>query len=186
MLKAEGIGDKGITAAKLADGAVTSAKIAANAVTSAKIADGAVATADLANGAVTKGKIDSSLAKYIQDGAVLASPSWYMSADHTVTLAQKVSAQAHGIVLVWSAINNGVADNYDFSTFFVPKQLLAKVSRAGVIMTAEPWDRLAMMKYVYVSDGKIEGHAGNVNTGTATSGTKYANNLYVLRWVIGV
>ena len=176
MQTAQGINDKGIAGAKLADGAVTSAKIA----------DGAVGTADLAAKAVTDAKLSDAVAYKINGGGVLATLGWYMNDTQTATLSRKVSEQRSGIVLVFSAATNGNQNNYYFSAHFIPKQAVAAAPGAGWELDADPSDRLGMAKYVYISDGTIEGCAINAKSGTTPGGRKFDNSLYVLRWVIGV
>ena len=41
-------------------------------------------------------------------------------------------------------------------------------------------------KYLYINDDRIVGHADNNATGTSGSGITYANNKFVLRYVLGV
>lgn len=41
-------------------------------------------------------------------------------------------------------------------------------------------------KYLYFTDTTITGHANNIATGTGANGIKYSNNMFVLRYVIGV
>ena len=41
------------------------------------------------------------------------------------------------------------------------------------------------VKYIYIHDDSIIGNNNNIATGTGTSGIKYANNKFVLRWVYG-
>lgn len=109
----------------------------------------------------------------------------YMIATHTANLKQKVSDQKHGIVLVF-CYYNGVADtNYNWQSFFVPKELVAMDSSGHAFILNRPRFQSIGSKYLYISDTAITGHADNTATGTA-NGITYANNKFVLRFVIGV
>ena len=187
MLTAKGISDKGIPGAKLADSAVASGKIADGAVISAKLASNAVTSAKIADGTIVKADLAAALHPYMQDGAVLATGVWLMRSDQTAWLAQKVSAQPRGIVLVFSAYHStaGVSDSY-FCSFFVPKQLVAKHSGKGQMFSAISYDKKVMLKYLYIYDDRIVGEANNDKAGTTPGGISYDNGLYVLRYVIGV
>ncbi|MEY8340130.1 hypothetical protein [Adlercreutzia muris] len=166
MLTAKGISDRGIAGAKLADGAVTSVKLAGKAVTEAKLAE--------------------ALAYKVNGGGVLASPDWYMTEGQTLKLARRVSEQRTGIVLVFSAYSGSAAGNYYFSAHFVPKQAVAKANGCGWEFDQDSGDRYGMAKYLYIFDGEIRGTAVNGKSGTAPSGRRFDNAIYVLRWVIGV
>ena len=111
----------------------------------------------------------------------------YMTADHTVTLTEAVSAQPNGIVLCWSQYTDGSTVNSNFVYHFIPKQHITSFPGAGidVALFNSAWTKAAD-KYVYVSDTTIKGHANNGLTGTGTNGVTYANNFWVLRYVIGV
>lgn len=117
---------------------------------------------------------------------ILWSGNYYMTEGHTVTLAETVSKQLTGIVLVWSKYTDGAAQNTDFNTFFVPKQHVLNHNGKGLscIIASSGFGALAC-KYVYVFNDKITGNATNINTGTK-NGITYANNAFVLRYVIGV
>lgn len=123
---------------------------------------------------------------YTLAGTLLASPNQYMTAGHTANLSQKVSAQPHGIVLVFSRYANGAVDDVNFNSFFVPKYLVDQKSGYGstFIMAGSAFGAIAT-KYLYIHDEKITGNADNNATGTA-NGITYANNTFVLRFVIGV
>lgn len=125
---------------------------------------------------------------------ILWGPSgWVMNATQTVTLNEKVSEQAHGIVLVWSAYtSSGGAQNYNWHCHFVPKEAVAAANSFGgngfcFQMASSKFGNMAT-KYVYISDTTIKGNAdnsGSTNADTA-AGVKYTNGAYVLRYVIGV
>lgn len=117
---------------------------------------------------------------------VLWSGAWYMNASQSAPLSEAVSAQAHGIVLAWSAYADGTAQNYDWRYQFVPKHHVTAHGGAGVttIMATATFGRVGS-KYVYVGNTAIDGNANNNQTGTA-SGITYNNAHWVLRYVIGV
>ena len=103
MQTAGGINAGGVAGAKLADLAVTEAKLAAGAVTSAKIKDGSIVSADIAAGTIAEDRLDAAVRAKFRAPALLWSGTLLMQSGHTATLSQKVSAQPHGIVLVFSS-----------------------------------------------------------------------------------
>lgn len=107
-----------------------------------------------------------------------------------ITLSEAVSAQPNGIVLVFSRFvpSSATAENNNFYTFFVPKVQVANHAGAGhtfVMATTLTFDEMAS-KYLYINDTTISGNDNNALIGTSPSGIKYANNRFVLRYVIGV
>ena len=108
-----------------------------------------------------------------------------MTAGHTANLSEAVSAQPNGIVLVFCAYNGTDDTNDSWQSFFVPKQLVA-LSTAGHTFTLSR-GKFAYVgtKYLYINDTSITGHADNDLTGTS-NGITFANNKFVLRYVIGV
>lgn len=114
---------------------------------------------------------------------VLWSGGAYMNASQTATLSEAVSAQPHGIVLVWSWYSGGTS-NSCFRHFFVPKHQVSAHSSCGVDCARIGYDG-NMAKYVYLYDTKITGHSLNAETNT-TGGCTYINGNFVLRYVIGV
>lgn len=118
---------------------------------------------------------------------ILWSGGRYMSADHTATLSAAVSAQPHGIVLVFSQYVDGAAANQSFCDYFIPKYAIANHSGKGhCIHMSTSSLSLYATKYLYISDTQITGHANNVAYGTSDCGIAYANSNFVLRYVIGV
>ena len=103
-------------------------------------------------------------------------------------LSQLVTNQPHGIVLVFSNYDSKEgAKDQRFNSFFVPKAVVAVKSGKGWSFTFanNTFGQIAS-KYLYISDGKILGHADNKSSGTGGTGIKYDNALYVLRYVYGV
>lgn len=124
---------------------------------------------------------------YDFQGTVLWSGGYYMTSDHTIELAEKVSAQRSGINLVFSEYYDGEIKNQTFVSFFVSKKLVSNHGGCGHCFQMST-SNLAYFatKYLYISDDKIVGHDNNSLTGTGNSGIKYTNNRFVLRYVIGV
>jgi len=113
------------------------------------------------------------------------SSGMYMTAGHTANLKEAVSAQRHGIVLVFSAYNGADDTNYNWQCFFVPKQLVALSTSGHTFILGRGKFTYTGTKYLYINDTSITGHADNNATG-ANNGITYANNKFVLRYVIGV
>lgn len=123
--------------------------------------------------------------KYIAQNNVLWTGASFMVASQTANLSQKVSDQATGIVLCWSAYSGGAQDSNWVYTF-VPKWHVSAHRGTGVTinMAAGNFAHIGV-KYVYVGESSIVGHDYNNKSGTA-NGITYANNYWVLRAVIGV
>lgn len=109
----------------------------------------------------------------------------YMTSGHTATLKEAVSAQRHGIVLVFSAYNGADDTNYNWQCFFVPKQLVALSTSGHTFILGRGKFSYTGTKYLYINDTSITGHNDNNLTGS-NNGITYANNKFVLRYVIGV
>ena len=117
---------------------------------------------------------------------VLWSGAYYMTAGHSVVLAEKVSEQLTGICLVFSRISGGTAEDSNFNSFFVSKHLVATMPGMGscFYMTAVNFSYICA-KYLYISDDRITGNELNNASGT-NNGVTYNNAAYVLRYVIGI
>ena len=112
---------------------------------------------------------------------------WYMLATQTVYLEEKLSEQQNGVILVWSYYDNR-AQNYNWNFTVIPKTFIAdnpSVAGMSTFMVNNTAFGYVACKYLYIYDDKIKGNDGNNTTGTGTSGIKYANNKFVLRWVYG-
>ena len=109
----------------------------------------------------------------------------YMTGGHTANLKEAVSAQPHGIVLVFSAYNGADDTNYSWQSFFVPKKLVALSTSGHTFVLSRGKYSYTGTKYLYINDTSITGHADNNLTGSA-NGITYANNKFVLRYVFGV
>jgi hypothetical protein len=115
---------------------------------------------------------------------VLVAAGAYMNSSQTLTFSEPVSAQPHGIVLVWSKYDNGSVDS-DFSYFFVPKHHVQAHNMCGIYCHfLSPWYH--MSKYVYIADTYITGHDKNDDATLSVGGVTVSNTQYILRYVIGV
>ena len=117
-------------------------------------------------------------------GADLTS-GMYMTSGHTANLTEAVSAQPNGIVLVFSAYESSSDTNYSWQCFFVPKQLVALSTSGHTFELGRGKFSRKGTKYLYIYDTYIKGHDDNNLTGT-NNGITYANNKFVLRYVVGV
>ena len=126
---------------------------------------------------------------YGGNGRILWTGGYYMTEGHKITLSEKVSDQVSGIVIVFSRYTNGAAADTNFSCHYIPKALVAAKPGVGhlLIMGATPTFELMAAKYLYINDETIAGHASNSLAGiSTTTGITYANNAFVMRYVIGV
>ena len=120
------------------------------------------------------------------DGQLLWQGGWYMSASQTANLNERVSKQRSGIVLVFSEYEGGVQD-YGFTTFYIPKYMVAKYSNNtyNFVMSGGLFYHMAC-KTIVITDTQIIGHDFNIGTGTGDTGIVYDNKKFVLRYVIGI
>lgn len=109
----------------------------------------------------------------------------YMTASHTINLSEAVSTQPNGIVLVFCAYNGTDNTNYSWESFFVPKQLVALSTSGHTFILGQGKFTYVGTKYLYINDTSITGHDDNNLTGS-NNGITYANNKFVLRYVIGI
>lgn len=127
---------------------------------------------------------------YTRTGAdaykVLWKGALFMHGTQTISLAENISGQGHGIVLVWSRYDttNHVARDEQFTYSFIPKYHVALFSGKGVACPiSTPWAKAS--KYLYIADASITGHEWNDDTRTVGNVTDN-NGAFVLRAVIGV
>ena len=139
---------------------------------------------DVATAEITYAKISDLDSTNVLWGADMSS-GMCMTAEHTANLSEAVSAQRHGIVLVFCAYNGIDDTNYSWQSFFVPKQLDALSTSGYSLFISEEKFSYTGTKYLYIYDTYITGHSDNSLTGT-NNGITYANNKFVLRYVIGV
>lgn len=124
---------------------------------------------------------------YTGAGTILWSGAFFMNASQTIDLAEPVSMQQSGIVLVFSRYSSGTAQNYHWNSFFVHKAHIAAHESQGhhFMMSTDGKFSVFAGKYLYLHDTKIGGNANNEAAGTA-NGITYNNAGFVLRYVIGV
>lgn len=118
---------------------------------------------------------------------VLWSGIYHMNSSHTATLSEGISAQPHGVIIVFSEYNNDNAavQNSNITSFFVSKYSVSTLSDKGnTFFLPTPFNRNCI-KYLYIADTVLRGAAVNVNSPTI-SGIQYKNLYAVLRYVIGV
>ena len=109
----------------------------------------------------------------------------HMTAGDTINLVEAVSAQKHGIVLVFCIYNGTDDTNHNWQSFFVPKQLVALSTSGHTFVLSSGKFTYTGTKYLYINDTSISGHDDNNLTGS-NNGITYANDKFVLRYVIGV
>ena len=109
----------------------------------------------------------------------------HMTAGDTINLVEAVSAQKHGIVLVFCIYNGTDDTNHNWQSFFVPKQLVALSTSGHTFVLGSGKFTYTGTKYLYINDTSISGHDDNNLTGS-NNGITYANDKFVLRYVIGV
>ena len=111
----------------------------------------------------------------------------FMNGSQSLTLREPVSAQPHGIILVWSAYANDTAQNYDFNYIFIPKTHIELFDTNGVSMrlTNDSGSKICS-KYIYVSDNFISGNDVNGANDHREANVDVSPKYFVLRYVIGV
>lgn len=128
---------------------------------------------------------------YNGKGKILWNDALYVTASQTVTLSEAISKQANGIVLLFSRYDpeGKEAQDYNFTSHFVHKKVVELFPGKGhcFLMSNAALFLYFGAKYLYINDETITGSEDNRSTGTSTtSGITYANNQFVLRYVIGV
>lgn len=117
---------------------------------------------------------------------ILWQGGYYMHQNQTITLAEKISEQKHGIVLVWTNFENSTAQNNGVNCHFIPKEYVNMHPGVGHgQLMINGWSGSIGKKYVYVSDATIKGYVENSQELTE-NGITWCNNQYVLRYVIGI
>jgi hypothetical protein len=118
---------------------------------------------------------------------ILWSGASHMNGNQSITLAEAISEQANGVVLVFSLYRNSAAENVSINTAFVSKKEVELLPGAPHTfwMAVNAGFSIIGAKYLYISDTAIDGHEGNTTSGS-NSGITFNNSNYVLRYVIGV
>lgn len=123
----------------------------------------------------------------LKTNKVLWSGGWYMQASQTATLSEAVSAQPHGIWLVFSWYDTSEWAPYDggWNCHFVPKWLVQNYEGKNINASLVDTGSNHMAKTLYVHDTKIVGSDENIGT-YDRSGITTDRSEWVLRAVIGV
>lgn len=133
--------------------------------------------------------VDRSLYDLAKNQKVLWSNNYgfYMASNQTITLAEPVSAQPHGIVLLWcGASSDGQSKDAEFLCQFIPKKAVSMFNNKGFsfFFPGYSFENISA-KYVYVSENSIRGNDLNMEKATK-NGITYDNRKCKLRAVIGV
>ena len=125
---------------------------------------------------------------YTGKNKVLWSGGWYMSAAHTATLSEAISAQANGVVFIWSQYVDSTVDNSSFNMTYLPKHFVTLHAGKGITMIlATGTMNIIASKYLYISDTSVTGYASNDDVATNKDpGIISTTSRFVLRYIIGV
>lgn len=117
---------------------------------------------------------------------ILWSGNSFPTNSQTCNFNQSVSEQPHGIILVFRGWNSG-AVNGDWNSFFISKYEVDRHNGQGhgFLMSSTNLNRVCQ-KYIYISDTFLTGASQNNQSGTGSSGVKYANDRFALQYVLGV
>ena len=104
-----------------------------------------------------------------------------------ITLPEPVSAQLNGIVLVFSLYTSGAKQDASFHSFFVSKKEVELLpgSPHTFFLNINAGFSVIGAKYIYIDDTTVKGQESNNSSGS-NNGITFANNRFVLRYVIGV
>lgn len=121
----------------------------------------------------------------------ILSGAWHMNGEQTMRFSEPVSNFAHGVILVFSAYNpsNGGVYEFDYTSFFVSKDLIVSRNAYGSLATffmTNPSLSNVGTKHICIYNDRIVGDARNIGSGTGGSGIRYNNTEWILRWVYGV
>lgn len=121
------------------------------------------------------------------ENKVLWSGASYVKEDTTIALSDNVSAQPHGISLIFSAydVSNTSPVNSSWNSFFIPKYAVANDNGGGFSFILERGGKF-YKKYLYINNNEINGNVVNNNSAFSLHGQTVDNRNMVLRYVIGV
>jgi hypothetical protein len=124
---------------------------------------------------------------YYGENKVLWSGASYVKEGVVISLSGNVSAQPHGISLIFSAydVGNTAPVDSSWNSFFVPKYAVANDSGGGFSFILERGGKF-YKKYLYVNNNEIRGNAVNNDSTFSLHGQTVDNRNMVLRYVIGV
>ena len=111
----------------------------------------------------------------------------YMNASHSIKLPKSWHDFPNGIVLMWSAYEDGQAKDYQWNTNFLPKQQLDQ-NRGGYSFLLVGTNNWLGWKYLYFESDNvtISGNENNSTSNISGAGATWNNNHFVLRRVYGV
>lgn len=111
----------------------------------------------------------------------------YMNATQSIKLPKSWLDFPNGIVLVWSAYEDGQAYDYQWNTNFLPKQQLDQ-NRGGYSFLLVGTNNWLGWKYLYFESDNvtINGNENNSTSNISGAGATWNNNHFVLRRVYGV
>lgn len=134
----------------------------------------------------------SGLQQKISDYKILWQGNYWPDDTQTCTLSEKVSEQKNGIILWFSAYNEGETSNntgwfpyYVHKSIFEVKQNLGVSDDAGFcvpVVATGSFGTIAT-KYIYVYDTYVTGSASNKGKGTGK--VEYNNRYWTLKAIIG-
>lgn len=125
-------------------------------------------------------------------GKVLWEGSLWPNGGQTAKLSERVTAQPHGIVLVYCGYNTDTWDwtNTNISTEYIPKALLLRWFELGFermsVTTLLLRNSAMIPKTVFVYDNKVVGISANDLSSYNSNGNNVDNRWFALRFVIGV
>ena len=123
----------------------------------------------------------------LKSNKILWSGAEQMASGAAVYLSELVSEQSKGIVLIFSRCSGTTIRDYDFHSFFIPKQQVANHIGTGMGFMMSDFDCNVMAKkYLYVHNTGLTGYAKNNTTVDGNCGINWTNDGFVLRYVIGV
>lgn len=111
----------------------------------------------------------------------------YLKADQTASLNEAISAQPHGVVLVFSSydVSAGTANNYNWHQVFIPKYLASNDASGGYNVLLTRGGKI-YHKFLYIHNTQIAGYSTNNSSSFSMMGQTVDNRNFVLRKVIGV
>ena len=118
---------------------------------------------------------------------LLWSGEYYMNASQSIDLSKTpITQQTSGIVLVFSAYEEGASVNKHFECRFIPKYMINLHSKVGYDFSFNTVQfGFIGSKYIYLEDTLVSGHDDNQKYGS-NNGVTYDNRHWVLRYIIGV
>lgn len=110
---------------------------------------------------------------------------WRMAENTTLPLSEKVSAQRHGIKLLWASGDDKDHANCDIQITDIDKNAVAlKSTHAFACPLFGKGFSSIGLKYLYINNTEIKGSAQNEEAGTK-NGITYNNKRFYLFAVVG-